>query len=238
MLEPDNQKIYFTTDDLSKVYPDAADAELTAMDVIEAENSYIIVDGEQMAIGYDEAKDAVLVLVSNESDDTLSKARQLLQLFVDNELFTSREIDGENGYIPDGDYPYSVNIADGTSARVVSYYPSADMFYPTEVSLWSGRGYTTTDIYVEANSSDAEGALEEAVATAEKIGWTDVLLDTTEVEKDMAADGHYNPETGEGDAVFNETYLYVDATMAGASQPYYVYSENFGVRPNENIKIK
>lgn len=113
MLEPDNQKIYFTTDDLSKVYPDSADAELTAMDVIEAENSYIIVDGEQMAIGYDEATDAVLVLVSNESDDTLSKARQLLQLFVDNELFMSRESEGENGYMPDGDYPYSVNTAEG-----------------------------------------------------------------------------------------------------------------------------
>lgn len=238
MLEPDNQKIYFTTDDLSKVYPDSADAELTAMDVIEAENSYIIVDGEQMAIGYDEAKDAVLVLVSNESDDTLSKARQLLQLFVDNELFTSREIDGENGYMPDGDYPYSVNIADGQSYSVVSYYPSEEMIYPTEVSIWLGSGYTTANIYVDVDANNVEGALEEAVAVADKRGWTDILLDTTEVEKDMAADGHYNLETGEGNAVFDETYLYVDATMAGASQPYYVYSENFGVRPNEKIKIK
>ena len=238
MLEPDNQKVYFTSEDLSELFPEAEDPMSAALDVLEGEKSFIVVDGTELPLGYDSEKDAIIIEDSDASSETSRKARQLMQLFVSNELFSARDIEGENGYMPDEDYPYSVNITDGQSARVVSYYPSEEMIYPTEVSLWSGSGYTTTDIYVEADDDNAEGALEEAVASADKHGWKGVLLDTTEVENDMAADGHYNLETGEGDAVFDETYLYVDATMAGASQPYYVYAENFGVRPNRKLRIK
>ena len=67
---------------------------------------------------------------------------------------------------------------------------------------------------------------------AEKIDKS-VLLDVAETEQAMADDGHYDKDSGEGDAVFEETYIYVDATMLGASQPYYVYAENFGVLPNK-----
>ena len=238
MLEPDNQKVYFTSDDLSELYPEAEDPMDAALNVLEGEQSFIVVDGKELPLGYDEEKDAIIVEDSNASPETIRKARQLMQLFVDNELFTTREIEGQNGFMPDDDYPYSVNVADGQSKSVVSYYPSEEMIYPTEVSIWSGSGYTTADIYVNVDDDDAEGALEEAVAAADKRGWTDILFDPAEVEQAMADDGHYNMETGEGDAIFEETYLYVDATMAGASQPYYVYAENLGVRPNKNLRIK
>lgn len=238
MLEPDNQKVYFTSDDLSGLYPEAEDPMDAALNVLEGEQSFIVVDGKELPLGYDEEKDAIIVEDSNASPETIRKARQLMQLFVDNELFTTREIEGQNGFMPDDDYPYSVNVADGQSRSVVSYYPSEEMIYPTEVSIWSGSGYTTADIYVDVDDDNAEGALEEAVAAADKRGWTDILFDPAEVEQAMADDGHYNMETGEGDAIFEETYLYVDATMAGASQPYYVYAENLGVRPNKNLRIK
>jgi hypothetical protein len=237
MLEPSNQKVYFTSDDLSELYPDVEDPIDAALDVLEGEQSFIVVDGKELPLGYDREKDAIIIEDSEASSEITRKARQLMQLFVDGDLFTSKEIEGENGYMPDGDYPYSVNIADGNSYSVVSYYPSEAMFYPTEVSLWSGSGYTTTDIYVEASDIDAEGALEEAVATAEKRGWTDLLLDTAETEKEMAEDGHYDMETGEGDAIFDEMYMYVDATMAGASEPYYIRTENLRIGKNDDVKI-
>lgn len=238
MLEPDGQKIYFTSEDLSEVYPKAEDPMDAALNVLEGEQSFIVVDGKELPLGYDAEKDIIIIEDSEASSEIVDKARQLMQLFVDNELFTTREIEGQNGYMPDEEYPYSVNIADGQSYSVVSYYPSEEMIYPTEVSIWSGSGYTTADIYVDVDDDNAEGALEEAVATAEKRGWTNILLDVSETEQAMADDGHFNLETGEGDAVFDETYMYVDATMAGASQPYYVYVENLGVRPNRNLKIK
>lgn len=238
MLEPDKQKFYFTSEDLSELYPEAEDPMDAALDVLEGEQSFIVVDGKELPLGYDAEKDAIIIEDSEASSDIVDKARQLMQLFVDNELFTTREIEGQNGYMPDEEYPYSVNIADGQSYSVVSYYPSEEMIYPTEVSIWSGSGYTTADIYVDVDDDNAEGALEEAVAVADKRGWTDILLDVAETEQAMAEDGHFNLATGEGDAVFDETYMYVDATMSGASQPYYVYAENLGVRPNRNLKIK
>lgn len=238
MLEPDYQTIYFTSDDLSELYPESADPMETALDMFEKDKSFIVVDGKELPLGYDEEKGVILVDDSRVSNKVTDKARKLMSLFVNGSLFTTREIEGENGYMPDEDYPYSVNIADGQSYGVVSYYPSEEMIYPTEVSIWSGSGYTTTDIYVDVDDTDAQGALEEAVATAEKRGWTNILLDVSETEQAMADDGHYDLETGEGDAIFEETYMYVDATMLGASQPYYVYAENLGVRPNRNLKIK
>lgn len=238
MLEPDNQKFYFTSEDLSEVYPEAEDPMDEALKVLEGEQSFIVVDGKELPLGYDAEKDIIIIEDSEASSKIVDKARQLMQLFVDNELFTTREIEGENGYMPDEDYPYSVNIADGQSYSVVSYYPSEEMFFPTVVYLWSGSGYTLSPIYVNVDADNAEGALEDAVATAEKRGWTDLLLDTAETEKDWAEDGHYDMETGEGDRYFEEAFLYVDATMEGASQPYYVRAENLRISPNKDIKIK
>lgn len=235
MLEPNNQKVYFIdTDDLSELYPDAEYAPDIALDVLEGEQSFIVVDGDELPIGYDSEKDAILVEDSSVSDTVRKKARKLLDLFVKNELFETREIEKENGFMPDKDYPCSVNITDGNSYRTISYYPSMQQMANAQVHLWTGSGYNTHVFYVNVHNGDrdAEGALEEAVVLAEKID-KDVLLDVSETEQAMSDDGHYDKEKGEGDAIFDETYIYVDATMAGASRPYYVYAENFGVLPNK-----
>lgn len=236
MIEPNGQKIYFTTDDLSEVYTEHENPTDAALDVIEGEQSYIVVDGKELAIGYDSDKDVIIVETTDVSDEIARKARQLMQLFVANELYTKADIKGKNGYTPDEDYPYSVNLIDGNTYTVVSYYPTDEMFRKTEVNIWSGSGYTTAEIYVDA--TDAEAPIEEAVALSEKCGFTGLLHNVTSVEDSMADDGHFNKDTGETDAIFNETYLYVDATMVGATQPYYIYAENLMVRPNEKIKIK
>lgn len=91
------------------------------------------------------------------------------------------------------------------------------------VCIWCGSGYTLDTFDVHADN--VEQALDLAVVEAEKTS-PGLLLDVTEVEDEMAKDGHYDKETGEGDAVFNETYIYVDATREGATKPYYVRAEN------------
>lgn len=235
MIEPNGQKIYLTTDDLSDVYTEHDNPTEAALDVLVGEQSNIVVDGNELAIGYDADKDVIIVETSSVSTDIARKARQLMQLFVSNELFTKADITGKNGYSPDDDYPYSVNCVDGNTYTIVSYYPTDEMFRNTEVNIWGGIGYNTADIYVDAYDYSA---IEEAVALSEKRGLTELLHTVESVENDMAADGHFNKDTGETDAIFDETYMYVDATMAGATQPYYIYVENLAVRPNEHVKIK
>ena len=151
MLEPDNQKVYFVSDDLSKLYPDAEDPQDKALDVLEGEQSFIMVDGKQLAIGYDSDNDAVIVEDSDVSGDVADKARRLMQLFVENKLFTSKEIEGENGFMPDEDYPMSVNVTDGQSYRVNAYYPSMEQMANTEVHIWSGSGYKTDVFYIHTD---------------------------------------------------------------------------------------
>lgn len=231
MLKPDRQKIYFMSDDLSKLYPNADDPESSALAVLEGEQSFIMVDGKQMAIGYDSDNDAIIVEDSDVSKDTADKARRLLQMFVENDLYDARSIEKENGFMPDEDYPMSVDVTDGQSYRITAYYPSLEQMANAVVSIWSGSGYATDQFYVNVDkgADNAEGALEEAIVWAEKID-PSVLLDVEEVEKKAAEDGIYDPDSGQGTAEFEETYLYVDATSAGASKPYYIYAENFGVR--------
>lgn len=236
MIEPNGQKIYLTTDDLSEVYTEHDNPTEAALDVLVGEQSNIVVDGNELPIGYDADKDVIIVETSSVSTDIARKARQLMQLFVSNELFTKADVTGKNGYSPDDDYPYSVNLVDGNTYTIVSYYPTDKMFRNTVVNIQDGIGYTSAEIYVE--SSNAYSAIEEAVALSEKRGLTELLHNVASVENDMAADGHFNKGTGETDAIFDETYMYVDATMAGATQPYYIYVENLAVRPNEHVKIK
>ena len=168
MLTPDQQKIYFMSDDLSKVYPDAEDAEEQALAVLEGEQSFIMVDGHQMAIGYDEDNNVIIVEDSDASDNVAKKARKLLSLFVENELFKANEIESENGFMPDEDYPCSVNVTDGQSMRVVAYYPSLEMLANAKVQIWSGSGYTLDEFYVNVDkgAENAEEALAYAVVQA------------------------------------------------------------------------
>lgn len=132
MIEPNGQKIYLTTDDLSVVYTEHDNPTEAALDVLVGEQSNIVVDGIELPIGYDADKDVIIVETSSVSTDIARKARQLMQLFVSNELFTKADITGKNGYCPDDDYPYSVNIVDGNTYTIVSYYPTGEMFRNTK----------------------------------------------------------------------------------------------------------
>ena len=120
MIEPNGQKIYLTTDDLSDVYTEHENPTDAALDVLEGEQSYIVVDGKELAIGYDSGKDVIIVETTDVSDEIARKARQLMQLFVANELYTKADIKGKNGYAPDDNYPYSVNLIVGNTTDLLS----------------------------------------------------------------------------------------------------------------------
>lgn len=79
------------------------------------------------------------------------------------------------------------------------------------VSLWSGAGYYTTDFRVHANH-ELE-ALELVVAYAESHGFKNLLWDVCNIDED-----------------FEDEFIYVDATIEGATEPYYVIAENLRIR--------
>lgn len=234
MIEPNNQKVYFVNEyELDELFPEAEDPYGEALDALEGEQSFIAINDETLPIVYIADQDAFLVGDFEVSSEAIKKAHILMDLFVKDELFSYRDIERENGFMPDEEYPMSVNFADGMTYSVESYYPSLEQMANAKVYIWSGSGYTIEPMYVNVSDADnVEEALDAAVVMAEKIA-PGLLHDVGEVKEEMAADGHYDMETGEGDAIFQETYIYVDATMAGASEPYYIYAENFGVRPND-----
>ena len=101
------------------------------------------------------------------------------------------------------------------------------------VYFWPGAGYRLYPVEVKA--SHEEEALEKAVAQLEKDGMWGFLLAVDETEELGAKDGIFDPETGEGSPEFDETYMYVDATTEGASNPYYIFCENLRIekKPSE-----
>lgn len=80
-----------------------------------------------------------------------------------------------------------------------------------EVALWGGVGYYLDTFQVYADS--AETALEIIVAYCERRGFTGLIYTQDEI-----------------DIEDEDYYVYVDATMEGASQPYYVLNENLIIR--------
>lgn len=78
------------------------------------------------------------------------------------------------------------------------------------IALWCGCGYWLQVFDVYANFVDE--ALELIVSWCEKNDYKGYLLDVENIE-DEDEDG----------------LLYVDATMNGASKPYYIYSENLRI---------
>lgn len=82
-----------------------------------------------------------------------------------------------------------------------------------EVNLWCGVGYYLESYLVHAD--DAETALEKVVAFCEKYHEFGVIFSEDTIDPELAN---------------TDYYIYVDATMEGASQPYYVLSENARIR--------
>lgn len=81
-----------------------------------------------------------------------------------------------------------------------------DTFYEHcyNVYLWAGVGYQLQGFRVFANYD--EQALEIVVAYCEKKGMYGFLINCKDLEE-------------------SDDYIYIDATMEGATQPYFIYDE-------------
>lgn len=230
-IEPNKQVVYLISDDLTDVFPDAKDATDAALDMLEGTQCSVVINGDEMPIVITD--DIILIGDVEASDYDSGKAKKLLEMWANDELYTASEVERENYNItPDEEYPMRVDIADGNNYTAVSYYPSEQQMSNAVVRIWSGSGYTADEFYVNVphGADNVYDALDKAIVMAEKVA-PKLLMDPQEIEEEAAKDGHYDMDTGEGDEVFEETYIYEDATMAGAKQPYYIYAENFGVSP-------
>lgn len=230
-IDPNKQKVYLVSDDLSELFPDAEDPNDTAIDILDGTQSSVHINGEDMPITITD--DYILIDDSSVGGDEPEKARKLLEMWASDNLYNAADVERENDNVtPDDDYPMRVDIADGNTYSVNSFYPSREQMANAVVHIWSGSGYNTAKFYVNVRggAENIYDALDTAIVMAEKEA-PELLHDPAEVEAEMAKDGHYNLETGESDAIFDETWLYEDATMMGATQPYYIYVENFGVLP-------
>lgn len=108
------------------------------------------------------------------------------------------------------------------------------------VSIWCGAGYVLDQFKVYGDDN-MEAILEKVVAYAEEHN-QDILLDPDEVYESVRNDfseeyQEYIEENSYGDEdTFIADYLelmYIDATGEGASQPYYIRTENLRI---EEIK--
>lgn len=111
-----------------------------------------------------------------------------------------------------------------------------------EVGIWPGAGYQLATFKVYANSE--EEALNLVVANAE-INAPGLLMSIQEIEDLIAEDyqEEYNEfisENPESDDFTFATeylnYIYVDATMEGASQPYFVTGDNLVIEELDDKK--
>lgn len=95
------------------------------------------------------------------------------------------------------------------------------------VNIWSGVGYTTSEYNVYAGGE--QEALELAVKFAEKNN-DGCLRSYAEVEEEYE---DLDLEDTSLDEYLDENYVYVDATMEGAEEPWFVLRENLKI---EEIK--
>lgn len=105
------------------------------------------------------------------------------------------------------------------------------------VGLWWGSGYLL-DLYTVYAFSDEE-ALNNVVAWIDKND--PKSLETTdryaeELRNELASDNGIDVYEAEELPEFYESYMYVDATMEGASQPHYIYSENLMIREVKDVR--
>lgn len=108
------------------------------------------------------------------------------------------------------------------------------------VCVWCGNGYVLNQYLVYGNDN-AEAILENVVAYAEE-NEPEILVDVDDVysEIDEIYSDEYNqyiednPE-GDKDTFISDYlgYIYIDATMEGANQPYYIRTENLRIEEVE-----
>ena len=104
------------------------------------------------------------------------------------------------------------------------------------VGLWSGSGYLLVHYGVYSFRGEEE-ALEKVVAWIEE-NQPDMLADEDydNAVKDLVEyDGMTEEEAREE---LDGTFLYIDATWYGASEPHYIYLENLKIKPMKNANFR
>lgn len=91
---------------------------------------------------------------------------------------------------------------------------------PYMIRLWTGQGYFLPAF--KSYGFNEEDALEHVVVYLDNKG-----------EKEFFADKEYMraKQDGETEEMLDSIFLYVDATMHGASAPHYVWLENLSITP-------
>lgn len=106
---------------------------------------------------------------------------------------------------------------------------------PWIVRLWPGSGYYLPAFGVWAKNE--EDALEKVVAYLDQEGNDDFFLDDyVEELRDQMTDDGEDEEAMWSAIDDDDTMMYVDATMEGASQPHYIYAENLDIYPYSKFK--
>ena len=104
------------------------------------------------------------------------------------------------------------------------------------VGLWPGSGYLLVHYGVYSFRGEEE-ALEKVVAWVEE-NQPDMLADEDyhNAVKDLVEYDGMNEE--EAREELENTFLYIDATRYGASEPHYIYYENIKIKPMENVNFR
>lgn len=103
------------------------------------------------------------------------------------------------------------------------------------VRLWTGSGYFLPAFAAYASSE--EDALEKVVAYLDKEGNEDFFADEYVQQQidDLRQEGMDDEEI---DNEIDSSFLYVDATMDGASDTHYVWLENLQVYPYDEKRFR
>lgn len=99
------------------------------------------------------------------------------------------------------------------------------------IRLWWGSGYQT-DNY-QAYGFSEENALCNVIVWIEHncpqlLEHSD--SDAEAFKQELMQDKGIDEYEVDGDPEFGETFMYMDATMEGANQPHYIYSQNLGIQ--------
>ena len=95
------------------------------------------------------------------------------------------------------------------------------------VSLWNGIGYGLTPFDVFANNESE--ALDIVVTYLDNEGDKYNLFADDEEQEFIDHEYKGNREEAEEDPIYQESFLYVDATREGARQPHYIWEQNLSI---------
>lgn len=131
-----------------------------------------------------------------------------------------------------------MNESDDDSDEIINPQDEAFANSIYDVYLWCGSGYALNKFRVFGIC--AEDALDITVAYCEKESMSGLIYTMDEIEKDVEeiwseemAESGYDNWFDFATEYLN--YFYVDATMVGASQPYFVHGEQFRIEEEEKL---